>query len=1111
MKRIVLILAILLGAGSLFAQTPAAITGSSFVCIGSTTLLSDATPGGTWSSSSTAIATVGGTTGIVLGVSVGSVAITYTTSGGFVVRVMTVKPLPTLTPSSLRGCVNSNYTLSPSPAGGSWSSSNTAIAVVNFAGVITGVAPGVTNIIYTAAGGCPVSAAMTVNPIPAPITGTNFCYTGLTTSLSDISPGGTWSSANPGLATVGAGTGIVTGVSAGLLYISYTLPTTCASIYRVEVDPLPARTNLQAWYPFCGDTTDHSGNGRDLIDHGIVTGPAVLTTDRFGNANSAYQFNGVNSMMNYTTFFPNSGTPPDFTYSVWVNPTAAQSSIIMYNGDPTANGFGFVMNNGTMGVAGTQVGVYFGGSGTLYASQAVTVGPGMWSNLVLVKSGGVYHFYINNGAGVFFLETNTPLFSDVFALGLNYHSTLPGFGPIRDAYSGGLDDIAVINRQLTAAERLSLFNFNPDARKFTLGNDTTICSDVINLSPNPQTIGAIYKWGILTPGFGYSTFDTTDTMVVVYPSTGPFGNTYDLIVTKPYGCTASDTITVFKAPIPVNLGPDLDLCKGDTINLSNFFPSADFLWSTGDTAHSIEVTTTGVYYVTVDSIYNGATCVGRDTVQVRFHAPPVIGLATGIRNCNGSPYTIHAPYDPGYTYLWSTGVTTDSLLVTTSGTYWVRVSDSGCIRTDTSVVLIVFDTFTFVVTDTAICRGGKVPIRDRVTVNPIVGYQWTPTAGMAASNIPQPIIIPDTSAWYYLHVTYPGCPDLVDSFHIDVQPNPKVFIGGNHYVCRKDTIHITAEVTPSWYDHYIFSWTPATSLDCSTCQTVVFTPGDSVKLYLTVTTPAWYPTLTAGCISVDSGWIFVQQQHFDSLVQTTFNLCPGDSIRLVANDSSTQGSINVAYHWTPGIYLEDTTIGNPWVHATTSEDYRLVAVSQWGCRDTMYAKVLVHPEALINLEDSVTIYPGESYHIQPQTNCSHFVWFPPLELNNEFFADPVATPNVNTLYRVQAMTEAGCLTTDSIKIRVDPNSILTIPNAFSPGSAYNNTFNIIKRGIVSLSYFRVFDRWGVMVFETKNIDEGWDGMFKAKPQPFGVYVYELEATTNTGRKIKRQGNVTLVR
>ena len=100
---------------------------------------------------------------------------------------------------------------------------------------------------------------------------------------------------------------------------------------------------------------------------------------------------------------------------------------------------------------------------------------------------------------------------------------------------------------------------------------------------------------------------------------------------------------------------------------------------------------------------------------------------------------------------------------------------------------------------------------------------------------------------------------------------------------------------------------------------------------------------------------------------------------------------------------------------------------------------------------------------------------------------------------------------DSIDILVNYESVLDLPNAFSPGSAPNDLLKIVKRGQATLKKFAVFNRWGQKVFETTNIEEGWDGQFKGRPQPLGVYVYMVEAITNTGRRFYKQGNVTLIR
>ena len=88
-----------------------------------------------------------------------------------------------------------------------------------------------------------------------------------------------------------------------------------------------------------------------------------------------------------------------------------------------------------------------------------------------------------------------------------------------------------------------------------------------------------------------------------------------------------------------------------------------------------------------------------------------------------------------------------------------------------------------------------------------------------------------------------------------------------------------------------------------------------------------------------------------------------------------------------------------------------------------------------------------------------------------------------------------------------------VPNAFVPGNGFseNGSFRVLKRGDVVLDRFVVYDRWGVKVFETSDILEGWDGRYQGKAQPMGVYVYLIEGRLPDGQKVQLQGNVTLIR
>jgi gliding motility-associated-like protein len=115
------------------------------------------------------------------------------------------------------------------------------------------------------------------------------------------------------------------------------------------------------------------------------------------------------------------------------------------------------------------------------------------------------------------------------------------------------------------------------------------------------------------------------------------------------------------------------------------------------------------------------------------------------------------------------------------------------------------------------------------------------------------------------------------------------------------------------------------------------------------------------------------------------------------------------------------------------------------------------------------------------------------------------------MYVVTATTEHNCVSRDTLNIFVSEESVLAMPNAFTPGTGPNNTFKVILRGIASLNYFRVYNRWGNLLFETKNLSEGWDGAYKGEPQGMGVYVYDIQAVSSTGKTFNKKGNVTLLR
>lgn len=263
----------------------------------------------------------------------------------------------------------------------------------------------------------------------------------------------------------------------------------------------------------------------------------------------------------------------------------------------------------------------------------------------------------------------------------------------------------------------------------------------------------------------------------------------------------------------------------------------------------------------------------------------------------------------------------------------------------------------------------------------------------------------------------------------------------------------------------------------------------------------------AGCPGPrDSIRVVVNPKPTVTVNPTSATVCPHEPVLMEATstDAITQ------YSWYPDMYLNAKTGPSVTARPETPMEYAVVAANMYGCTDTGTVAVQVKAAAVIHMEDSVTLYPGESYDIKPTTNCLTFSWSPAGSLSNRYEANTTATPQVSTRYILTGRSEWGCTTRDSIDINIAPDAVLNIPNAFAPGSV-NSVFRIVRRGIAVLQHFRIYDRWGVLVYEGKDIDAGWDGSYKGVPQPSGVYVYDVAATTFGGQQVRKTGNVTLLR
>lgn len=218
------------GPGCLTATTIVTVNGipvaGSTVCTGSSLSLSSGSPGGTWTSSYSSIATVGFASGIVTGFVPGTTIISYVSPAGCIeITNVTVDATPTPIAGKLNLCEGFSTMLTCTPSGGTWSSS-APVATITSSGSVVGASPGTATISYMLPGGCFSTVTVTINALPAPIVGPISVAVGSSITLADATVGGSWSSGDTIKGKVNSA-GKVNGLGLGTVIIYYTLPTGC--------------------------------------------------------------------------------------------------------------------------------------------------------------------------------------------------------------------------------------------------------------------------------------------------------------------------------------------------------------------------------------------------------------------------------------------------------------------------------------------------------------------------------------------------------------------------------------------------------------------------------------------------------------------------------------------------------------------------------------------------------------------------------------------------------------------------------------------------------------------------------------------------------------------
>jgi gliding motility-associated-like protein len=179
---------------------------------------------------------------------------------------------------------------------------------------------------------------------------------------------------------------------------------------------------------------------------------------------------------------------------------------------------------------------------------------------------------------------------------------------------------------------------------------------------------------------------------------------YTVVVKDANGVTATGTVHLTALPTPnVYLGSDTVLCTGSILYLSvPLQPGYTYVWSDNSTGYSFNVTKAGVYSVKVTNQYG---CYVSTSINVLFKPTALFSLGNDTTICNGRELQLQPTPMLQGSYLWSNGSTTQSLIIHSPGVYWLKITDSGCVKRDSIRVIYNPNPLVSLGLDTGICAG----------------------------------------------------------------------------------------------------------------------------------------------------------------------------------------------------------------------------------------------------------------------------------------------------------------------------------------------------------------------------------------------------------------------
>lgn len=583
----------------------------------------------------------------------------------------------------------------------------------------------------------------------------------------------------------------------------------------------------------------------------------------------------------------------------------------------------------------------------------------------------------------------------------------------------------------------------------------------------------------------------------------------------------------------------------------------------------------GTYTVTL-IVTDSNTCNIKDTAYATVTVSggiSTVNLGTDTVDCSGNPITLGGAPVPDINYIWSTGDTTSSIVVNTTGTYWLTATDScGNVFTDTINVVASNNPFTIDLgLDTLLCEGSTVPLNAGAG---FADYSWS--NGDSTQNINV-----TTSGIYSVIVTDAlGC---TASDQIEIEFTEPTAVGNVTDATCNGLADGEISVTAAGYSPFSYQWSdpnlpPSSNVSGLLAGSYVITVTDSLGCATSLPFTLLEPTPVTATISGND------------------TICTGEALG-EATASPAGGTSPYTLTWSngdTGLTADSLTGGTVLLTVTddngcqTSESFTVTELPPGLIPLTVWDTVCIGFDAVLqavppapggqihwyySANSTAPFQTGPTLHVPvPDRNTVYYAGFSlpgmcpsplvaahamvnappniPVTFSDTEVEIPEATvifdadiPN-NVVDWIWTLGDGTVSQEDSLAhtyqdvgqydvtfsytdengcqnryewplwITVTDNIYMYIPNAFTPngeGPEENNTFNIAHWLIADFNIM-IFDRWGKLLYESNDLEFQWNGQdVSGQPLPEGVYIYKIDATTYKGAPYLRSGSVTLLR